>query len=408
MSREPLDRSVVEPTGLTAFANQDYAGAFGCGMRQEGFDIVGKVEQDDAFGMDAWLHNSRWLAPNLAVYKSSVASEWPVRQVDVVYGNPPCSGFSVLTASAKWQERGQHGAEATQNQNMKDLVDHGIRCGASVITFESVQAASSTGRSLMYELQNTLEERTRKTWHLTLVLMNALSVGGWPDRRRFFFVASRKGPVDMPAATAWARPLSEAIGDLIDAVSDDPTSPYSITPTPKALRHAALAASGYWKMGEPCDVAYERAVAAGWNGPEPDRSDRIRSMFTSARWHWDRPARVATATVLDTAVHPTRPRTFTHAEVGRIMGFPDDYDLRGITRLRGKGRALYGKGIPGQSGRWLAEGVRRHLLNISLKDDIEPQPLDTTGLRWMIDVTDQWRRNRPPSGEQLALFNETA
>lgn len=255
----------------------------------------------------------------------------------------------------------------------------------------------------MYELQNRLEERTTKTWHITLVLMNAMSVGGWPDRRRFFFVASRLGPVDMPNPTGYSRPLSAAIGDLIDKVDDNPLSPFSTINTPKALRHAKLAASGHWNMGEPCDVAYERALAAGWNGPEPDRSDRIRSMFTSARWHWDRPARVATATVLDTAVHPLVPRTFTHAEVGRIMGFPDAYDLTGITKLRGKGRALYGKGIPAQSGRWLAEGVRRHLTNIRMKDDLEPYPIDTTGTRWMIDVTDAWRGNKPPPYTQMEL-----
>ncbi len=403
MSRPPHDGSVVAPTGLTAFANQDYAGAFGCAVKQEGFTITGKVEQDDAFGLDAWMHNSEWLAPHLAVARASTADKWPTHKVDLVYGNPPCSGFSVLTASQKWQERGQHGSEAMQNRCMVELVDHGIRCGAAVIAFESVQAASTTGRSLMYELHNQLEERTRKTWHLTMVLMNALSVGGWPDRRRFFFVASRLGPVDMPAATGYAQPLSAAIGDLVDRVDTDPLSPFSLVGTPKSLRHAALAASGYWTQGEPCDVAYDRAREAGWDGPVPDRSDRIRSMFTSARWRWDRPARVATATVLDTAVHPIRPRTFTHAEVGRIMGFPADYDLMGITKLRGKGRALYGKGIPAQSGRWMMEGVRRHLTNVSLKDDIQPEPIDSSGLRWAIDVTDVWRRNRAPVGDQLAM-----
>jgi site-specific DNA-cytosine methylase len=401
--RDPRNEEVVAPTGLTAFACQDYAGAFACAAKQEGFTIRGKVEQDDDFGMAAWMHNQSWLAPHLAVQRSSVATEWPREKVDVVFGNPPCSGFSVLTASSKWQERGQHGAEAMQNRCMVDLIDHGINCQAEVIVFESVQAASTTGRSLMIELHNRLEDRTRKTWHLTLVLMNALSVGGWPDRRRFFFVASRKGPVDMPVATSWAQPLSAAIGDLIDHVDDDPLSPYSTVRTPKALRHAALAASGYWEMGEPCDVAYDRAVAAGWDGPVPDRSDRIRSMFTSARWHWERPARVATATVLDTAVHPIRSRTLTHAEVGRIMGFPGQYDLVGITKQRGKGRALYGKGIPAQSGRWLMEGIRRHLTNETHKDDLQPMEFDGTGLRWTLNVTDSWRRNRPPSGEQLEL-----
>lgn len=392
---------------MTAFANQDYAGAFASAVVQEGFSIVGKVEQDDAFGMAAWLHNVQYLAASDFKHKSGEPRSWPVRQVDVVFGNPPCSGFSILTASSKWQEQGMHGAEARQNHCMVDLIEHAVKCQASVVVFESVQAAGTTGLSLMRDLQYRLEEQTRKTWHITLIMMNAMSVGGWPDRRRFFFVASRRGPVDMPAATGRSRPLSECIGDLVDRVETNPMSPYSLVLTPKARRHAELAAFD-WPPGMPCSAAYERAVGLGYVGTPPDRSDRILNQFTSARWKWDAPARVATGAIMDTAVHPIRPRTFTHAEVGRIMGFPPEYDLSGITKLRGGGRALYGKGIPAQSGRWVMEGIRRHLSNERIGGDIIPLPLDDSGTRWTIDVTEMWRHNRV-RGEQLAMdvFNDS-
>jgi site-specific DNA-cytosine methylase len=365
MSRDSLDVSEVPSTGLTAFACQDYAGAFASGVVQEGFTIVGKVEQEDDFGMPAWIHNRTFLARGTElVTKSGTVETWPARRVNVVFGNPPCSGFSILTKSAKWQDWGLSGVEARQNHCMYDLIDHAAKCMAEVVVFESVQGAGSVGVPLMIELQRRLEDRTTKSWHLTMVMMNALSVGGWPDRRRFFFVASRLGPVDMPAATGFSQSLSECIGDLVDSVEADPLSPYSTVGTPKAQRHARLASFG-WPQGMPCSQAYEQAAAAGYDGPAPDRSDAILNQFTSARWKWDAPARVATGSILDTAVHPVRPRTFTHAEVGRIMGFPPGYDLKGITRLRGKGRALYGKGIPTQSGRWVMEGVRRHLLRES-------------------------------------------
>lgn len=401
MSREPFEHTPLPATGLTAYACQDYAGAFASAVRQEGFAITAKAEQDDAFGMAAWLHNVEYLAASDFKFAAGEPRKWPVRQVDVVFGNPPCSGFSILTASSKWQEQGLHGVEASQNHCMVDLIDHAVKCQASVVVFESVQAAGTTGLSLMRELQRRLEDQTTKTWHITLVMMNALSVGGWPDRRRFFFVASRRGPVDMPAATGWARPLSECIGDLIDRVEDDPMSPYSLVKTPKATRHAELARFN-WPQGMPCSQAYELAVSQGYEGTAPDRSDRILNQFTSARWKWDNPARVATGAIMDTAVHPIRPRTFTHAEVGRIMGFPPEYDLSGITKLRSQGRALYGKGIPAQSGRWVMEGIRRHLTNERVKDDIIPEPLDDSGTRWHIEVTDHWRNNRV-RGEQLAM-----
>lgn len=405
MSRSPLDSSELAPTGLTAFANQDYAGAFASAVVQEGFSIVGKVEQEDDFGMAAWMHNvSFFVRQQEFVHKSGDPAGWPVKRANVVFGNPPCSGFSVLTRSAKWQEAGLSGVEARQNHCMYDLIDHGAKCQADVVIFESVQAAGTTGRTLMEELRRRLEDRTTKAWHLTSVLMNAMSVGGWPDRRRFFFVASRKGPVDMPATAGYSRPLSECIGDLIDTVSIDPLSPFSFVTTPKSQRHAMLAQFG-WPQGMPCSQAYEIALAAGYNGPPPDRSDRILNQFTTARWKWDSPARVVTGGVMDTAVHPLRPRCFTHAEIGRIMGFPPKYDLAGIVKQRAKGRALYGKGIPAQSGRWVMEGVRRHLMNEPRKDDIIPVPVGSSGLLWHVDVTDGWRRNKP-NWTQTSIFDE--
>ena len=115
---------------------------------------------------------------------------------------------------------------------------------------------------------------------------------------------------------------------------------------------------------------------------------------------------MATGAVLDTAVHPVEPRTFTHAEVGRIMGFPSQYDLRAITRLRGAGRKLYGKGIPVQAGRWVMEGVRRHLMVEDLPDDEVPVELERPR-EYSIDVTGRWRQNEI-YGRQLDIFSVEA
>jgi site-specific DNA-cytosine methylase len=391
-TRNPFDQSVRPLNGITATACQDYAGAFSCGARQEGFDIVAKTERKDKFGMSAWLHNRDFLAPNLRTYAGAERELWPMTRSDVVFGNPPCSGFSILTRGVKWQEAGLHGAEAKQNECMRDLVNHAVTAQASVVVFESVPAAASTGLVLMEFLHNTLEEQTGEDWHMTLVRLNAMSVGGFPDRKRFFFVASRLGPVSVPAATGIEHSLGEAIGDLQDMVDDDPLSPYSVSSSKKAWRNGLLS-QFEWAQGTSCAAAYEKAVANGYDGPVPDRSDLILNSFTSWRWRWDRPARVATGAVLDTVVHPIQNRTLTHAEVGRIMGFPKEYDLRGITQLKGDGRKLYGKGIPAQTGRWIMEGVRRHLENEDLPTDVDG--VEFADRRYRIDVTNAWRVNKP-------------
>ena len=405
--RNPLDESIVPFTGITAVACQDYAGAFSCGARQEGFSIIAKLEQADNFGMAAWLHNSDWLGTSDLYYEAGT-DRWEVEKADVVFGNPPCSGFSNLTRAEKWVEGGLHGVEAKQNQCMHDLVGYGGKIGASVIVFESVSHAATTGLPLMQMLHDNLEKQTGDKWFLTLVKMNALSVGGWPDRKRFFFVASRLGPISMPAATGLAHPLSTAIGDLVDTVDDTPYTPNSLSVSLKAKRNAELADSGYWAQGMASSEAFEIAAANGWDGTPPDRSDMIKNPFTAWRWRWDKPARVATGAVLDSVVHPIRPRTFTHAEVARIMGFPSQYDISGITKLKGGGKPLYGKGIPAQAGRWVMEGVRQHMMN---EDDPEtdelPVELPHIGeRRYQINVEGKFRSN--PRPEQIDIFAEIA
>jgi site-specific DNA-cytosine methylase len=399
--RNPFDSSVLPIGNITATACQDYAGAFSCGARQEGFDIVSKVERKDKFGLQAWLHNRDFLAPNLRTWAGSDREQWPTTRSDVVYGNPPCSGFSILTRAEKWQEAGLHGAEAKQNECMRELIGQAVTAQASVCVFESVPAAATTGLVLMEQLHNMLEEGTNHEWHMTLVKLNAMSVGGFPDRKRFFFVASRLGPVSMPEASGTDHTLAEAIGDLQDHVEDDPMSPFSTSTSKKAWRNGLLAQYD-WAQGTSCAAAYEKAAAAGYDGPTPDRSDLILNSFTSWRWRWDKPARVATGAVLETVVHPVQPRTLTHAEVGRIMGFPPEYDLRAITALKGDGRKLYGKGIPAQTGRWVMEGVRRHL-------NVEDLPTDVEGVefgprRYKIDVTNKWRSN--PRWNQPTLWEQ--
>jgi hypothetical protein len=74
--RHPLNETAEAPTGITAFACQDYAGAFASAVVQEGFTIVGKVEQEDDFGMPAWMHNASFLARGASdfIHRSDLAT----------------------------------------------------------------------------------------------------------------------------------------------------------------------------------------------------------------------------------------------------------------------------------------------------------------------------------------------
>lgn len=377
---------------INAVACQDYIGHFSVAAQQTGVNIIGKVEQKDAFGIPAWAGNREWMAPNVRFIHASDALMWPTEGVpaDVVYGNPPCSAFSQLMQDPKNFDRGMAGIGGKQNQCMYDLVEYGARLNATVITFESVRNAGINGRRLMYTLHDRLEAITKHQYHLTLVFLNALSVGGYQNRPRFFWVASKHGPVSFPMPEFGAHWLSETIGHLIDQVSDDWRSPYSRAMTPRAKRLEALAAF-HWPEGMMSDQAFIAAKALGYT-EDVGRSDAIRSAYTARRWRWNEPGRVITGGFMDECVHPVAPRMFTHVEAATLMGMPAHYDLTPIALAKSKGRPWHGKSTPVQSARYIMQGITNHLENGTSELPMVPKPIESRLRTYVLDITDAWTK----------------
>lgn len=71
-----------------------FAGGFTLGVVQAGFRLVGKRELPGGFGVANCEHNRHLLGDE---WRTEVATweEWtPVRDVPLLFGNPPCSGRS--------------------------------------------------------------------------------------------------------------------------------------------------------------------------------------------------------------------------------------------------------------------------------------------------------------------------
>lgn len=389
---------------MRAIDCQGYAGAFSAAAVLEGYDIVGKLEQPDAFGMKVWMANRDRLAPNLEVSFAGPAKDWPImRDITLLFGNPPCSAFSNLMADPKYVERGTSGIEGRQNQCMWDLVEYGARLDADIICFESVKQAGTKGLPLMHALHDRLEELTGQQYHLTMVFLNALSVGGSQNRTRFFWCASKYGPISMPnTAESWPA-LSDVIGDLVDAYDGGvgPLNIYSDSRTKRTARLASLCDFG-WEPGMYSSEAYDRAVAAGMEPWTVGRSDMIKSPFQARRWRWDEPAGVLTGGCFEELVHPLRSRGFTYAEIARLSGFPEWFDITPIIAMSTAGRPLFGKATPVQSAKYVLEGIRRHLEG----DDAPVWPTEFGMRRWMVDVMGAWRR--VSRARQLTVFDALA
>lgn len=400
----------------TAVDCQGFAGGFTLGVVQAGFELIAKREMRQGFGVRNCTANRHLLGDSWDVETVDPAS-WTVPAVtpNLVFGNPPCSGFSVLSTKSF------RGADSKINHCMWAFVEYAARCMPQVAIFESVPLAYSQGRSLMTALHARLEELTGESWTLHHILHNALSVGGPSMRRRYFWVASR-----VPFGVEWPdRPnpiptLRDAIGDLEYQPISWEEQPY-VTPhvsrwildhcprrvdprvvdghafidNPHTRRTRELLDSTDWFPGEHSQLVTQRYfdehgdLPPGWQ----HLVDKLKGQAffqgynTPTMWRPDEPARVITGAGPLNGIHWSQRRPFTHREVARIMGFPDAWlinPLRGTPGLM----LTWGKGITVQCGRWIAEWVRRAL-------DGAPGSYsgDPVGDReYLIDVTNAWKR----------------
>lgn len=396
-----------------------FAGGFTLGMVQAGFELVGKREMKGGFGV-ANCEANRHLLGQAWRSEAVDATQWSVVDAEVVAGNPPCSGFSGMSA------KHFRGANSPINHCMWAFAEYAARVRPLVAVFESVQLAFTRpdGLELMRALRQRLEERTGEQWTLYHVLHNAYSIGGVAHRRRYFWVVAR-----VPFGIEWPTPgrlpvLDDAIGDLENLPqswgSTLRTAPpswwaaprtrddllvdghMSVSP-PIVQRVVDLLSGAEWKPGDHLARVARRYYDA--HGRLPDswaasqakviEKDFALGFNTPVRWIADEPARVITGAGLCTALHPRLPRMFSHREVARVMGFPDTWliePLRNVPSLQ----ATWGKGITVDCGRWIGGWIRAAL---------EENPGSYTGVKigdreHLIDVTNAW-------GQTVVQFDHT-
>lgn len=406
---------------MRAVDSQTFAGGMLLGVSQAGFEIVGKRELPGGFGVPSVQANLAHLNRSSDFeIQVSPSEEWSPVDVQLVFGNPPCSAFSGVS------DKFFAGMDNKVNECMYALVDYGARCRAPVIAYESVQNAYTKGLPLLRTLHARLEERTGAEYNLFHVLHNAVSAGGCAVRRRYFWVAAVRGLVldfayDSANAVTRAPTLYEAIGDLQGLLTSEDAlkeQPYTYGPalTPDGAEgwstrlrradglvdgHAALRPQyhrqsqalldedGAWREGESMTSALSRYVLGRGHWPRmenerdaefarhygPDEGGRnfnFGGAWQPERWRFDRPARVVTGGSSARSLHPREPRPLTLREMFRIQGFPDSWLLEPAVRAaRGSlsTAALWpGKGIPVQCGRWLGGCVKSALEGAPVSD----------------------------------------
>ncbi len=398
-----------------------FAGSFAAGVDQAGFDIISKREpaRFKGFGMDSMLYNMPDVEGQVAD-----PEDWdlPTEPVELLYGCPPCSGFSQLSFANTLIQGATVGPDAAINECMVWMMDYAARVKPKVVILESVGVAFKSGRDWMEGLWERLRARSGIDYQLTHVVMNSALVGGDVIRPRYFLVAHTE-PFGVGLDFVAPRTVAEVLADLPDATDPDPDWGHQIlrrsvdrwSQTIKWLEAQGLE----WRQGT--RLPDNNGVVAGepldppdfWikpNGKSTERSRRVMGSdipvyshwfstdpFSTYRWRADRPYGVVVGAVLDRAIHPTHARNFTWREAARFMSLPDSWSLRKL--VEANDGAQLGKAVTSAAGKWIA-----HWAKMSLEGtpgEYAGQPTDKPMIR-TIEVQTQNRVDdilaKPPAG----------
>ena len=354
-----------------------FAGSMACGVDQAGFDIVAKREPAafKGFGVASMTYNMPWVEAQV-----SDPADWALpaeHDIDLVFGCPPCSGFSQLSSMNVVIYKGTgttyRGEDAEINECMTWLVDYAAMIGPPVVIIESVGAAYKLGRGWFETLWLRLRERTGMDYKLTHVRMNAALVGGDVIRPRYFMVAHTV-PFGVGLDFVAPRTFREVVGDLPAERDFDDHDWGHVTAGGGAER---LAKTIDWLQGMGRDWVPGTRLPVNTVGLEPPEfwikakgrpskregyRDDVYShwystdAFSPLRWKPDKPFGVVVAATLDRAVHAFHPRNLTFREAARFMSLPDTWSLRVLVEQRRT--AELGKAIPAASAKWIAHWAK--------------------------------------------------
>lgn len=379
---------MARPIGIDLFAG---AGGLSLGFEQAGFDVKAAVEIDP---VHCAVHKFNF--PACAIIPRSIADVGGAEirgqagigdaPVDVVFGGPPCQGFSLI---------GQRSLEDPRNRLVLEFVRIVAELGAKAFVFENVKGLTvGKHRGFLGEIIEAFEAAgydVRKSWRV----LDAADYGVPQRRERLILLGARKGcrMPDYPAPTTIAADANgdcgglrrgptcrDALGDLPNASdfaalrdSDEAAVAGLGLPSPYAAE-LRLLANAAWRFGHRRDwnprrltssaltdhseISRRRFAQTAPGAVEPISrfykldakglcntlragTDGARGAFTSPR-----------------PIHFAYPRCVTVREMARLHGFPDWFRFNAT---KWHGARQIGNSVPPPLARAVAGEVMRAL-----------------------------------------------
>lgn len=381
-------RSRNQPSAIGACV---FAGGFSFGVEQAGFRVAGHLELTD-LDLGARTASQRWpvvLAPLDASYHTPGAwfpqdpTTWKsavqfLKQNDAVpdllYMNPPCSAYA--------KQGRRQGLDDTVMCYTRYCVDLGLELEPTVWMWELVEGIYD--RDLPF-LELIAERAVRKGYRCYAFLTSAALHGGYQNRVRFHFVASK---VELDFEATYEEEPAErkgwrTLGDALDALAREIAASKEPVVNHEEERDSGGAlldivpfcAPGAY-LRDVCDEVMRRHYrprGREWDG-------RSRAGVTQVRGRRDRTCPVIVGG--HTVIHPDLDRFLTVREAAYVMGFPVDY----VFSRGSNGYKEVGRGLCTHNAAFLSRVVARGLSDGKPVDSADSTKLNVIDWRSKVSV----------------------
>lgn len=385
-----------------------FMGTFTAGV-QRSFDVQAQMEVFD-LGERTVEHNLRipFMSGPFEAWRGVVDQ---FKGVDLVYGNPRCTGFSCL---GHGHSEEAHGAFSSPTIDLRQLFELASWLKPALICAESVQQFGTTGRPLM----EYLYEKHGAGYRVAEIYHNAAQFGNAQHRKRMYLVLYREDlqlPVyEITEQLLWRAP-HVLVGDVIgapghsrevwndapwhtpspfvehDVFNDDHptlTDVEQLAPTPLLQHYHSVfdrddVVALYPHMTEGCNLqripdekmkisprVYEKkrlGIGFSFHQTKRLRRDAACPVVYSASGHY---------------LHPEYNRSLTVRELARLMGLPDSWAVLGPVPI-----SQLGKGVCLEVATWMGRLLAASLEGVKPeRDDGSPWlrfDLDDPSLNWV-------------------------
>ena len=351
-------KPVKKPVGIALFSG---CGGMSLGFKEAGFHVPGFVELKSSARRiyEANFQDAVCLGHDVRAIEDDEVRQWKrtFGHVDVLFGGPPCQGFSLTGKRNKFDPRNQlysHFARIASILKPAACVLENVRLLTSM---------KSPDGSLV--IDRILEAFAEAGYNCTYRVVNAHDYGVPQSRERVIVIAHRrKGP-----AATFPLPTHGNSASDDRMLFDEPLKPF------RTFRDACGDLESLESGEKSEEDKYHFAVKhpehvirwlkdvpegeSAHNNDDPELRPPSGYNTTYKRLCWDEPSSTVSTTFGMISgcrnVHPENTRSLTIREAARCQTFPDDFEYCGTL---GDIRTAIGNAVPPM----LANAIASHLL----------------------------------------------